>query len=64
MSKSKGNGINPLEMVDKYGTDAVRLSLVIGTAPGNDFKLSERKIAGKRNLVNKIEYSQICPYLR
>ncbi|MEK7098031.1 MAG: valine--tRNA ligase, partial [Patescibacteria group bacterium] len=54
MSKSKGNGINPLEMVDKYGTDAVRLSLVIGTAPGNDFKLSERKIAGKRNLVNKI----------
>ena len=54
MSKSKGNGIDPLEMVNKYGTDAVRLSLVIGTAPGNDFKLSERKIAGKRNLINKI----------
>lgn len=54
MSKSKGNGIDPLEMVNRYGTDAVRLSLVIGTTPGNDFKLSERKIAGKRNLINKI----------
>ena len=54
MSKSKGNVINPLEMIEKYGTDAVRLSLVIGSAPGNDMKLSEEKIAGFRNLVNKL----------
>lgn len=54
MSKSKGNVIDPLEMIKKYGTDAVRLSLVIGSAPGNDMKLSEEKIAGFRNLVNKL----------
>lgn len=54
MSKSLGNGIDPLEMADKYGADAVRLALVIGTSPGNDQKLSEQKIAGYRNYVNKI----------
>ncbi len=54
MSKSKGNVIDPLEMIEKYGTDAVRLSLVISSAPGNDMKLSEEKIAGFRNLVNKL----------
>ncbi len=54
MSKSKGNGIDPLEMIKKYGTDAVRLSLVIGNTPGNDMRLYEEKIAGYRNFVNKI----------
>jgi valyl-tRNA synthetase len=54
MSKSSGNGIDPLDMIDKFGTDAVRLSLVIGTSPGNDSRLYEEKIAGYRNFVNKI----------
>ncbi len=54
MSKSKGNVIDPLDMVDKYGTDATRLSLVIGSTPGNDLKLSEEKIASYRNMVNKL----------
>lgn len=54
MSKSSGNGIDPLDMIEKFGTDAVRLSLVIGTAPGTDFRLYEEKIAGYRNFVNKI----------
>jgi valyl-tRNA synthetase len=53
MSKSKGNGIDPLEMIDQYGTDAVRLSLLIGSTAGNDVKMSERKIEGYRNFVNK-----------
>lgn len=53
MSKSKGNGIEPLEIIKKYGTDAVRLSLIIGSSPGNDINLSEAKIAGQRNLINK-----------
>lgn len=54
MSKSAGNGIDPLDMIEKFGTDAVRLSLVIGTSAGNDFRLYEEKIAGYRNFVNKI----------
>jgi valyl-tRNA synthetase len=54
MSKSLGNVINPLDMIKKYGTDAVRLSLVIGTSPGNDMNLSEEKIAGFRNFTNKL----------
>lgn len=54
MSKSAGNGIDPLEMIAKYGTDAVRLSLVINNTPGNDMRLYEEKIAGYRNFVNKI----------
>ncbi|MFA6993506.1 MAG: class I tRNA ligase family protein [Patescibacteria group bacterium] len=54
MSKSKGNGIEPLEMIEKYGTDAVRLSLMIGSAPGNDMNLGEQKIAGFRNFTNKL----------
>lgn len=53
MSKSKGNGIDPLEMIEKYGTDAVRLSLLIGNTAGNDVKMSERKIEGYRNFINK-----------
>ena len=54
MSKSLNNGIDPLLMVDKYGADAVRLALVIGTTPGNDVKMYEEKIAGYRNFVNKL----------
>jgi len=54
MSKSKDNGIDPLEMIEKFGTDAVRLSLIIGSTPGNDMRLYEEKIAGYRNFVNKI----------
>lgn len=54
MSKSKGNVIDPLDMCDKYGTDATRLSLVVGSTPGNDMRLSEEKVAGFRNLVNKL----------
>lgn len=54
MSKSKGNVIDPLDMIKKYGTDATRLSLVIGSTPGSDLKLSEEKVAGFRNLINKL----------
>jgi valyl-tRNA synthetase len=54
MSKSKGNVINPLEMTDKFGTDALRMSLVYGIAPASDFVVSEDKIRAQRNFVNKI----------
>jgi valyl-tRNA synthetase len=54
MSKSLGNIINPLDMIEKYGADATRLSLVLGNTPGNDLKLSEEKIAGFRNFTNKL----------
>ena len=55
MSKSKPETcIDPLDMIEKYGTDAVRLSLVIGGTPGNDIRLYEEKIAGYRNFINKI----------
>ena len=54
MSKSLGNIINPLDMIEKYGTDATRLSLLLGNTPGNDMKLSEEKIAGFRNFTNKL----------
>jgi len=54
MSKSKGNGIDPLEMIDKYGADAVRLSLLMGFTPGSDARFSEERIEAKRNFVNKL----------
>ncbi len=54
MSKSKGNVINPLKMIDQYGTDALRMALVFGTAAGNDQSLSEDKIRGMRNFANKL----------
>jgi valyl-tRNA synthetase len=54
MSKSKGNAINPLKMADQYGADALRFSLVFGTAAGNDQSLSEDKIRGMRNFANKL----------
>jgi valyl-tRNA synthetase len=54
MSKSLGNVINPLDVNQKYGTDAVRLALMIGATPGNDAKMSEKKIEGYRNFSNKL----------
>ncbi len=54
MSKSKGTGVDPIPMAEKYGTDAIRLSLVLGTKPGQDFRLYEEKIAGYRNFINKL----------
>ena len=54
MSKSLGNILNPLDLIPKYGTDAVRLSLLIGSTPGQDVKLSEEKIEGFRNFTNKL----------
>ena len=54
MSKSLDNGIDPLDMIKKFGADAVRLSLIVGSTPGNDLRLYEEKIAGFRNFVNKI----------
>lgn len=55
MSKSHPETcIDPLDMIEKYGADALRLSLVIGSSPGNDMSLYEEKIAGYRNFVNKI----------
>ncbi len=53
MSKSLGNGIDPLEMIDKYGADALRMALFIGSTPGNDSRIYEEKIEGFRNFVNK-----------
>jgi valyl-tRNA synthetase len=54
MSKSLGNVIEPLEVSDKFGTDAVRMSLVVGTSAGADSKIGEGKIKGYRNFSNKI----------
>ena len=54
MSKSKGNVINPLDISDKYGTDALRIGLVMGNTPGQDLALDENKIKGHRNFANKI----------
>ncbi len=54
MSKSKGNVIDPLGVAETYGTDAVRMALVIGNLPGNDIIISEDKIKGYRNFANKI----------
>lgn len=54
ISKSKGNVINPIEMADKYGADALRMSLIWGTLIENDISLSEENIRGQRNFSNKI----------
>jgi valyl-tRNA synthetase len=54
MSKSLGNTLDPLDLIPKFGTDAVRLSLVMGTSPGMDQKLSEEKIKDFRNFTNKL----------
>ncbi len=54
MSKSLGNGINPLDIISQYGTDALRLSLVTGLTAGNDTRFSQDKLEGNRNFINKI----------
>ncbi|MCQ2409136.1 MAG: valine--tRNA ligase [Clostridia bacterium] len=54
MSKSLGNGVDPLEIIDKYGADALRFSLAQGIAPGSDTRFSEGKIESCRNFVNKL----------
>lgn len=54
MSKSKGNGVDVLEMIDQFGADAVRLSLTLGATPGLDFRLYEEKIQTFRNFTNKL----------
>lgn len=54
MSKSKGNVVNPLLMTEKYGTDALRMSLVVGNPAGSDTAMSENKIKGYKNFANKI----------
>ena len=54
MSKSLGNIIDPLDMIEKYGADAVRLSLIMGASPGNDLRLDENRIRGYKHFANKI----------
>ena len=54
MSKSKGNVINPLEMIEKFGADALRMALIAGSTPGNDVSVGEAKIKGYRNFGNKL----------
>ncbi len=54
MSKSLGNGIDPLEIIDKYGADALRFTLVTGNSPGNDMRFSTEKVEASRNFANKI----------
>lgn len=54
MSKSKGNVVSPIEMSDKFGTDALRMALVVGNAPGGNIALSENKIKGYKHFANKI----------
>ncbi len=72
MSKSLGNGIDPLEIIEKYGADSLRLSLVTGVAPGNDTRFTEGKVEASRNFINKIwnasrfvllnaEGTDVCP---
>ncbi|MFP4017121.1 MAG: valine--tRNA ligase [Halanaerobiales bacterium] len=54
MSKSLGNGIDPLEVIDKYGADALRFTLITGNTPGNDMRFREEKLEASRNFANKI----------
>lgn len=54
MSKSLGNGIDPLEVIGKYGADALRFTLVTGNSPGNDMRFSTEKVESSRNFANKI----------
>ncbi len=54
MSKSLGNGIDPLQVIDQYGADALRLTLVTGNSPGNDMRYSDDKIKASRNFANKL----------
>ena len=54
MSKSLGNGVDPLDVIDQYGADALRFSLVMGVSPGNDTRFSTEKVESARNFANKV----------
>jgi valyl-tRNA synthetase len=54
MSKSLGNGVDPLEIIDEYGADALRMSLIVGSSPGNDMRFHIEKVEASRNFANKI----------
>ena len=54
MSKSLGNGIDPLEVIDQYGADALRLTLITGNAPGNDMRFYNERVENSRNFANKV----------
>lgn len=54
MSKSLGNGIDPLELIDKYGADALRMTLITGNAPGNDMRFYYERVEANRNFANKV----------
>ncbi len=54
MSKSLGNGVDPIEIIDQYGTDVLRMSLIMGTSPGNDIRFSNSKLEPNRNFLNKV----------
>ena len=54
MSKSLGNGIDPLEVIDKYGADALRMTLMTGNAPGNDMRFYWERVEASRNFARKV----------
>lgn len=54
MSKSRGNVLNPIDLVDKYGADALRFALIFGAGPGSDISISDDKVRGMRNFTNKL----------
>ncbi len=54
MSKSLGNGVDPLEVIEKYGADALRFTLVTGNAPGNDMRYTDERVEASRNFANKV----------
>lgn len=54
MSKSLGNMVDPLDVIDRYGADALRLTLMVGASPGNDIKFADEKLSAMRNFVNKL----------
>ncbi len=54
MSKSLGNGVDPIEIIDKYGADALRMTLLIGNSPGNDMRFTSEKVESMRNFCNKL----------
>ena len=54
MSKSLGNGIDPLEEIEKYGADALRFTLATGNTPGNDMRYSAERVEASRNFANKL----------
>ena len=54
MSKTLGNGVDPLDVIDEYGTDSLRMSLILGTTPGNDIRYSSDKVEASSNFANKL----------